>query len=71
MTNMTNKQKIEGIISLMLADVDALKVLSTEVGQEMKPNGVLYSKCHTIGRIAELQELQLMEIDEMVSELSD
>ncbi len=43
-----NKNEAMGLISMLMADVDSIRVLVTEVGEGVEPNGSDYSKLHKL-----------------------
>ena len=51
-----NKDDIMGIVSMLMADTDSIRVLVAEVGEGLEPNGCDYSKLHAVYEIAENQE---------------
>ena len=51
-----NKDDIMGIVSMLMADTDSIRVLMAEVGEAVEPNGIEYSKIHAVYEIAENQE---------------
>lgn len=48
-----NKDDMMGLVSMLMADVDSIRVLVSEVGEGLKPNGCDYSKLHAVYEIAE------------------
>lgn len=43
-----NKDDIMGIVSMLMADTDSIRVLVAEVGEGLEPNGCDYSKLHAV-----------------------
>ena len=58
-----NKNEAMGLVSMMMADVDSIRVLVSEVGEGLEPNCCDYSKLHAVYEIAENQERMLEKID--------
>jgi hypothetical protein len=52
-----NKDDIMGIVSMLMADTDSIRVLISEVSEGVEPNSCDYSKLHAVYEIArELEE---------------
>ena len=68
---MMNKNKAMYLISMMMADVDSIRVLVTEVSEALEPNGSDYSKLHAVYEIAENQERMLEAIDNYLVQVKE
>lgn len=68
---MMNKNKAMDLISMMMADVDSIRVLVTEVREALEPNGSDYSKLHAVYEIAENQERMLEAIDNYLVQVKE
>ena len=66
-----NKDDIMGIVSMLMADTDSIRVLMAEVGEAVEPNGIEYSKIHAIYEIAENQERMLEKIDDYLVQVKE
>ena len=66
-----NKNEAMGLVSMMMADVDSIRVLVTEVGEILEPNGSDYSKLHAVYEIAENQERMLEKIDDYLFQIKE
>ena len=66
-----NKDDIMGIVSMLMADVDSIRVLVSEVGEGLEPNGCDYSKLHAVYEIAENQERMLETIDNYLAQIKE
>jgi len=66
-----NKKEAMGLVSMMMADVDSIRVLVTEVGEILEPNGSDYSKLHAVYEIAENQERMLEAIDDYLAQIKE
>lgn len=66
-----NKNKAMGLVSMMMADVDSIRVLITEAGEILEPNGSDYSKLHAVYEIAENQERMLEIIDDYLVQIKE
>lgn len=66
-----NKNEAMGLVSMMMADVDSIRVLVTEVGEILEPNGSDYSKLHAVYEIAENQERMLEAIDNYLVQVKE
>ena len=66
-----NKNEAMGLVSMMMADVDSIRVLVTEVGEILKPNGSDYSKLHAVYEIAENHESMLEKIDDYLFQIKE
>ncbi len=68
---MMNKDEAMGLVSMMMADVDSIRVLVTEVGEILEPIGSDYSKLHAVYEIAENQERMLEAIDDYLAQIKE
>jgi hypothetical protein len=66
-----NKDDIMGIVSMLMADTDSIRVLMAEVGEAVEPNGIEYSKIHAVYEIAENQERMLEKIDDYLVQVKE
>ena len=66
-----NKNEAMGLVSMMMADVDSIRVLVTEVSEILEPNGSDYSKLHAVYEIAENQERMLKAIDDYLVQIKE
>lgn len=66
-----NKDDIMGIVSMLMADTDSIRVLVAEVGEGLEPNGCDYSKLHAVYEIAENQERMLEKIDDYLVQIKE
>jgi len=66
-----NKNEAMGLVSMMMADVDSIRVLVTEVSEILEPNGSDYSKLHAVYEIAENQERMLEAIDDYLFQIKE
>lgn len=66
-----DKKDAMGLISMMRADVDSIKVLVTEVSDALTPDGSDYSKLHAVYEIAENQERMLEAIDNYLVQVKE
>jgi len=66
-----NKNEAMGLVSMMMADVDSIRVLVTEVSEILEPNGSDYSKVHAVYEIAENQERMLEAIDDYLFQIKE
>lgn len=66
-----NKNEAMGLISMLMADVDSIRVLVAEVGEGVEPNGSDYSKLHAVYEIAENQERMLEKIDDYIVQVKE
>jgi hypothetical protein len=66
-----NKNEAMGLVSMMMADVDSIRVLVTEVGEILEPNGSDYSKLHAVYEIAENQERMLEVLDDYLFQIKE
>lgn len=66
-----NKNEAMGLVSMMMADVDSIRVLVTEVSEILEPNGSDYSKLHAVYEIAENQERMLEAIDDYLVHIKE
>ena len=60
-----------GIVSMLMADTDSIRVLMAEVGEAVEPNGIEYSKIHAVYEIAENQERMLEKIDDYLVQVKE
>lgn len=64
-----NKSDIMGIVDMLMADADSIRVLVAEVGEAVEPNGIEYSKLHAVYEIVENQERLLKTIDDYLVQI--
>ena len=68
---MMNKEKMMDLVSMLMADVDSIRVLVSEVGEGLESNGCDYSKLHAVYEIAENQERMLETIDNYLVQIKE
>lgn len=66
-----NKDDMMGLVSMLMADVDSIRVLVSEVGEGLEPNCCDYSKLHAVYEIAENQERMLEKIDDYLFQVKE
>ena len=66
-----NKWDMMDHVSMLMADVDSIRVLVSEVGEAVEPNGIEASKLHAVYEIAENQERMLEKIDEFLVQVKE
>ena len=66
-----NKDDIMGIVSMLMADTDSIRVLVAEVGEGLEHNGCDYSKLHAVYEIAANQERMLEKIDDYLIQVKE